>query len=195
VPPGWEFEWLGATWTAAVLVPLLVVGVFIAVVAGYPFLEERLVPAGIDPLVLDRPRNAATRTAVGAAGIAFVGTLWAAGAADHAAVQFHLSLEAVLVCFQAAVVLVPPATFAVTRRLCLGLQRKDLEIVAHGRETGRIVRLPGGRYTEVHEGGGVAEEWRLGDASGHTAEASAVFPGDSPRSGGVIRESRKVDTP
>ncbi|MBN9195158.1 MAG: ubiquinol-cytochrome c reductase cytochrome b subunit, partial [Microbacterium sp.] len=33
----------------------------------------------------------------------------------------------------------------------LALQKKDREIVLHGYESGRIVRLPGGAYIEVHQ--------------------------------------------
>jgi ubiquinol-cytochrome c reductase cytochrome b subunit len=39
----------------------------------------------------------------------------------------------------------------VTKRICLGLQRRDRDLVLHGRETGRIVRLPNGEMIEVHE--------------------------------------------
>jgi ubiquinol-cytochrome c reductase cytochrome b subunit len=39
----------------------------------------------------------------------------------------------------------------VTKRFCLGLQRKDRELVLHGNETGRIVRHENGEYIEVHE--------------------------------------------
>ena len=37
-----------------------------------------------------------------------------------------------------------------TKRVALALQRKDREIALHGRETGRIVRLPHGEFIEVH---------------------------------------------
>jgi ubiquinol-cytochrome c reductase cytochrome b subunit len=45
----------------------------------------------------------------------------------------------------------PIAAFWITKRTALSLQRKDREIVLHGRETGRIVRMPHGEYIEVHE--------------------------------------------
>jgi ubiquinol-cytochrome c reductase cytochrome b subunit len=44
----------------------------------------------------------------------------------------------------------PIIAFVVTKRIALGLQRKDREIALHGRETGRIVRLPHGEFIEVH---------------------------------------------
>lgn len=45
----------------------------------------------------------------------------------------------------------PVIAFIVTKRVALALQRKDREIALHGRETGRIVRLPPhGEFIEVH---------------------------------------------
>ncbi|HJX88175.1 MAG TPA: hypothetical protein VJ277_11490, partial [Gemmatimonadales bacterium] len=38
-----------------------------------------------------------------------------------------------------------------TRRICLGLQRRDREKVLHGRESGIIKRLPHGEFVEIHE--------------------------------------------
>jgi len=47
--------------------------------------------------------------------------------------------------------ILPPIAFVVTKRLCLSLQRADRELVLHGRETGRLLRLPHGEFVEVHE--------------------------------------------
>ncbi|GAA5042552.1 hypothetical protein HNP84_002140 [Thermocatellispora tengchongensis] len=40
--------------------------------------------------------------------------------------------------------------YAITYRICLGLQRSDAALVGHGVETGVIKRLPDGRFVEVH---------------------------------------------
>lgn len=45
----------------------------------------------------------------------------------------------------------PVLAFVITRRVCLGLQRRDRDTVLHGRETGTVRRLPHGEYVEVHE--------------------------------------------
>ncbi len=151
VPPDWEFEWLGRTWTLAILVPLAVVGVYLLAVVAYPFVEEWITGDHRDHHLLDRPRNAATRTGIGVAGIVFYGVLWLAASADLIATQFSVSLETVIATLQAALLLGPVIGFSVARRVCLGLQRKDRDILLHGFETGRIVRLPGGEYVEVHQ--------------------------------------------
>lgn len=148
VPPGWEIEVGGYTLTLAVLVPLAVVGAFLAAVLVYPFVENWVTRASGD--VLDRPRDVPTRTAIGVAGMTFYGVLWGAASADVVAVTFHLSLETVLIGFQVGLVLGPIVAFSVTRRACLGLQRRDRAVLRHGYETGRIVRLPGGEYVEQH---------------------------------------------
>jgi ubiquinol-cytochrome c reductase cytochrome b subunit len=101
--------------------------------------------------VLDRPRNAPTRTAIGAAGVVFYAVLWAGAATDLIATNFKMSLNQVLLSLQIALIVLPIAAYIVTKRLALSLQRKDREIVLHGRESGRIVRLPHGEYVEVHE--------------------------------------------
>jgi ubiquinol-cytochrome c reductase cytochrome b subunit len=43
----------------------------------------------------------------------------------------------------------PAVAFYVTKRICLGLQRKDKELLEHGLETGIIRQLPDGRVHRV----------------------------------------------
>ncbi|MGW9183851.1 cytochrome bc1 complex cytochrome b subunit [Agromyces sp. NPDC055661] len=151
VPPDWEFVWLGRTWTLAILAPLAVVGAYLLAAVAYPFIEEWITGDRRDHHLLDRPRNTATRTGIGVAGIVFYGVLWLAASADLIATQFSMSLETVIATLQAALLLGPIIGFSVARRICLGLQRKDRDALLHGFETGRIVRLPGGEYVEVHQ--------------------------------------------
>jgi ubiquinol-cytochrome c reductase cytochrome b subunit len=165
VPPGWEFVWLGHTWTLAVLVPLAVVTLFLGFVVAYPYLEGWITGDHADHHLLDRPRNTPTRTAIGVAGITFYGILWGAASADLISAEFHLSLETVIPFLQLAVLVGPTIVFILTRRICLALQRKDRELLLHGVETGRIVRMPGGEYLEIHAPLGDFERWRLLDVT------------------------------
>ena len=55
----------------------------------------------------------------------------------------------------------PFAAYFIAKRICIGLQKKDREIALHGYESGRIVRLPGGEYVEVHEQLSDYERWKL----------------------------------
>ncbi|GAA2758321.1 cytochrome b [Actinopolymorpha rutila] len=149
--PGWEFGWLGRTWSVAILLPLLVGTLFFAVLAAYPYLEQRVTRDSAEHQLLQRPRNHPVRTGVGVAGIVFYGVLWAAAGANTIALVFHGSVEWLMYFLQALLVVGPVLGFDVTRRICLGLQRTDREILLHGRETGRIVRTPSGGYVEIHE--------------------------------------------
>lgn len=161
IPPGWEVEWLGRTWTLAVIVPLAVVGLFLLLVATYPFLEEWITGDRREHHLLVRPRNAPGRTAIGVAAMTFYGALWGAASADLIATHFVVGLETTIHFFQAAAILGPILAFDITRRIAIGLQRKDQELLLHGYETGRIVRLPGGEYVEVHSPSSPHERWRL----------------------------------
>jgi ubiquinol-cytochrome c reductase cytochrome b subunit len=161
VPSGWEFVWLGHTWTLAVLVPLGVVTAFLLTILVYPFVEEWITGDHRDHNLLDRPRNTPTRTGLGVGGLIFFFGLWGTGSTDLVATHFRLGLETVVLFYQALVVVGPIIAFIVTRRVCLALQRKDRELLVHGVETGRIVRLPGGEYIEVHRPVDAYERWRL----------------------------------
>ncbi len=150
-PTGIEFMIGDYTVSTNILLPLVVSLVFLAVVAVYPFIENWVTGDKREHHVLDRPRNAPTRTAIGAAGVMFYAVLWAGASTDLIATNFKMSLNQVLVSMQIALIVLPFVAFFVTKRMCLALQRKDREIAIHGRESGRIVRLPHGEYIEVHE--------------------------------------------
>ncbi len=163
VPPGWEFVLFDRSWTLAILVPVGVCVLFLATAMIYPFIENWVIGDQRDHHLLTRPRNAPTRTGIGVAGVMFYGVLWAAAGSDVIALHFSLSIEGIVLTLQIALLLGPVAGFVLAKRICLGLQRKDREIVLHGYETGRIVRLPGGEYVEAHAPVDVYERWRLID--------------------------------
>nr|WP_307803135.1 cytochrome bc complex cytochrome b subunit [Frigoribacterium sp. PvP032] len=161
VPPGWEFLFFGYTVSMNILAPIGVLVIFILAVLLYPFLEAWVTGDKREHHILDRPRNAPTRTAIGAAGIVVYAALWAAASSDIMATHFRLSLNFVIHSVQAVLIIGPFLAFWITKRVCLALQKKDREIALHGYESGRIVRLPGGEYVEVHEQLDEYERWRL----------------------------------
>lgn len=150
VPVGWETEWLGWTVTFATLAPLAVVGGYFALLIVYPYVEAWVEQDRAPHHVLDRPRNVPVRTAIGVAGVLFYGILWGAASADVVSTEFSVPFETIIATLQVALLVGPPLAFEATRRICVGLQRKDREVALHGHETGRIVRLPNGGYAEVH---------------------------------------------
>jgi ubiquinol-cytochrome c reductase cytochrome b subunit len=150
-PTGLEFMLGDYTVSMNILIPLVLSLVFLGLVAAYPFIENWVTGDKREHHVLDRPRNAPTRTAIGAAGVTFYAVLWAGASTDLIATHFKMSLNQVLLTMQISLLVLPIVAFYVTKRVCLSLQRKDREIAIHGRESGRIVRLPHGEYIEVHE--------------------------------------------
>ena len=161
IPPGWELEIFGFTLSLNILVPLLVLPLFLALVAFYPFFEAWVTGDKRHHNIADRPRNAPMRTAIGAAGVTFYAVMWAAASSDLLATHFKLAVEGVTHVLQALLILGPIIAFIVARRICFALQKKDREIALHGYESGRIVRLPGGEYVEVHQPLSDYERWRL----------------------------------
>jgi ubiquinol-cytochrome c reductase cytochrome b subunit len=150
IMPAWEPVVFGHPLSLSILIPALgIPGAFFTVLAAYPLIERRLTRDRALNRALDRPREAAVRTAFGAAGMTFFGLLWAAAANDQIAHQFDLSLFAVTWFFRVAVLAGPVVAFEVTRRLCLALQAQEREERAHGIETGIIRRSSRGGYAEV----------------------------------------------
>ena len=161
IPHGWEFMIGPYTVSMNILVPVVGLVVFLAVVAAYPFFEAWVTGDKREHHIADRPRNAPTRTAIGAAGVTFYAVLWTAASSDLLATHFKLTIEGVITFLQVSVFVAPVIAYLVTKRICIALQKKDREIALHGFESGRIVRLPGGEYVEVHEQLSDYERWKL----------------------------------
>ncbi|MFT3798809.1 cytochrome b [Microbacterium sp.] len=150
-PPHLEFVLWDRTWSFNILLPVGVLGIFIVLVLLYPFIESWVTGDKREHHIAQRPRNAATRTAIGAAGVTFYAVLWAAASSDIIATHFWLTMEGVIHALQLLLFVGPVLAYFVTKRICIALQKKDREIALHGYESGRIVRLPGGEFIEVHQ--------------------------------------------
>lgn len=151
IMPGWEVTLWGHTLVLGVLIPIVVFPLLLVLIGVYPFLEARFTGDRHEHHLLDRPRNRPVRTAIGAAWISLYLVLLAGGGNDIVATRLHLSINTVTWAVRAGMFVVPAVVFVVTRRICLGLQLRDRELVAHGRATGVIKRLAHGEYVEVHE--------------------------------------------
>ncbi|WP_296136135.1 cytochrome bc complex cytochrome b subunit [uncultured Tessaracoccus sp.] len=151
IMPPWEWHLGSTTWSWNVFIPGVggLTAVF-TLLALWPFVERWITGDNREHHILDRPRNAPTRTALGVAGMTAYAVLWIGGANDIIAIRFHLNLNAITLVLQWLLLLGPIVAFIVTRRICLSLQRADRERVLHGSETGEIVRSPEGRYSEDH---------------------------------------------
>ena len=149
--PSWTWDVGGHTVAWNVLIPALVpLGIFFTGAALWPFIEQWATGDRAEHHVNDRPRNAPTRTAIGVAAVAFYVIFLLEGANDLIADHLDIPLYTVTWIARVAVFVGPVIAYVVTKRICLGLQRKDRELLDHGLETGIIRQLPTGEFIEVH---------------------------------------------
>ena len=150
--PNWESTIAGFTLSWNILIPALIVpGILFTVLGAYPFIEAWVTGDKREHHLLDRPRNAPTRTAFGTMAISFYLLLFVGGGNDIIADAFNLSINGITWFLRIALFVIPPLMFVFTRRICLGLQRRDRDKLLHGYETGRVLRLPHGEFIEAHE--------------------------------------------
>ncbi|MCL3862161.1 cytochrome bc complex cytochrome b subunit [Actinotalea sp. K2] len=150
----------GYTLSLNVIIPAMIIpGILFTALALYPFIEAFATGDKREHHLLDRPRNVPTRTAVGVAILTAFFVLILAGSNDIIATHFALSLNDISRFLRVMIFVAPILAFWITKRICLGLQRKDRELVLHGHETGRIVRFSHGEYIEVHKPLDEYERW------------------------------------
>ena len=148
--PNLESQFLGVTIPWNVFLPSIVLpGLLFTLLGVYPWLEKWWTGDKGYHHVLDRPRDNPTRVGIGCMALSFYVLLFAAGGNDAIAATFSLSVNAVTWFFRGAVFIVPPIAFYFGKRIALGLQHSDRELLAHGKETGIIRRLPSGEYIEI----------------------------------------------
>jgi ubiquinol-cytochrome c reductase cytochrome b subunit len=175
--PDWYMGWLdglvrmappiethafGHTISWNILIPgLILPGIMFTALALYPFIESWATGDKREHHLLDRPRNAPTRTAIGAMALTFTLVTLLNGGNDIIATTFHLTINQMMWFSRIGVIVLPPLAYVITKRLCLSLQRADRDLVLHGRETGRLVRMPNGEFVEIHEPISPEKAWLL----------------------------------
>ena len=175
--PDWYMGWLdglvrmapplepvifGYTLSLNILIPgLIVPGIIFTGMALYPFIEQWITGDKREHHILDRPRNAPNRTALGVMSLTFMLVALLNGGNDLIATAFDLSINQIMWFSRIGILVLPPLAFIITKRLCLSLQRADRELVLHGRETGRLVMMPSGEFVEVHEPISAEKAWLL----------------------------------
>ncbi|GAA0995651.1 MULTISPECIES: cytochrome b [Nocardiopsidaceae] len=151
-PNTFDFSVFGYAVPIAVLVPGLgVMGMLFVLPGAWPFVEQWITGDKRVHNVADRPRNAPVRTGLGVAGMTAYGVLWLAGSNDILSETFSIDLYLTTYIFRVLVFVGPVVAFIVTKRICLGLQRRDRDTLEHGYESGTIRQLPSGEFIEVHK--------------------------------------------
>ena len=139
--PDWYIGWLdgalrtmpnietviaGYTISWNVLVPSVIIpGIIFTLLAAYPFIEAWVTGDKREHHLLDRPRNAPTRTGLGVMAITFYLLLFIGGGNDLIASAFNMSFNSIIWALRISYFILPPLMFVLTRRICLGLQRRD----------------------------------------------------------------------
>ncbi len=160
--PPWETYIYGHTISWNILIPgLIIPGIMFTGMALYPFIESWISGDKREHHLLDRPRNAPNRTAIGAMALTFTLIALINGGNDIIATHFSLSINQIMWFSRIGILVLPPLAFVITKRICISLQRADRELVLHGRETGRLVRLPHGEFVEIHEPISPEKKWLL----------------------------------
>ena len=151
IMPGWEFHFFGYSFALNVFLPVIVLpGLMFTILMLLPFLEAWITGDKREHHLLERPRNAPTRTALMVSLMTFYGLMWASGGNDIIAITLNLSINQITYFMRVAVFVGPAIAFWVTRRWCISLQRHDEAKLLHGYETGVIMRSPEGGYSEKH---------------------------------------------
>ncbi len=164
--PGWplEFVLFDKTWSFNVAIgAVLLIPIVYGLAGAYPFFERWVTGDTREHHILDRPRNAPVRTAIGAAATAAYLVLFFAAGNDIMAIKLGLSINDITNLLRLLFFVLPIIIFWATKRICLALQRRDREIALHGRETGLNYMTPEGGFHGVHEPLDKYELWTLVD--------------------------------
>ncbi|WP_070410097.1 cytochrome b [Mycobacteroides abscessus] len=148
--PSWELYVFGHT-VPAVLWGVLGILAALMVIVAWPGLERRLTGDDAHHNLLQRPRDAPVRTAIGAAAFSLYFLLTLSCMNDIIALKFHISLNATTWIGRIGMVILPAVVYYIAYRWAIGLQRSDRAVLEHGIETGIIKRLPHGEYIEIHQ--------------------------------------------
>lgn len=145
-------HWFPAvTWSWNIALPGLgLMGILFGLLFAYPFVERWITGDNDDHNLLQMPYQAPNRTAFGVAAMTCYGMFWLSGGNDILAIKLHLSLNAVTYFMRVAVFVAPVIAFIITKRICIGLQRRDRDRLLHGSQTGHMERSTTGNYTEDH---------------------------------------------
>jgi ubiquinol-cytochrome c reductase cytochrome b subunit len=151
IMPGWESHFWGSTWSWNIFIPVILMPTLSwLLVTILPFLESWITGDKREHHLLQRPRNAPTRTAMMVSLMTWYAMFWLAGGNDIIAIKLHMSINQITYFLRVAVFVAPAIAFFITRRWCIALQRHDNEVLLHGYETGVIMRSAVGGYSENH---------------------------------------------
>jgi ubiquinol-cytochrome c reductase cytochrome b subunit len=157
--PGVITNVAGHTFVWNVFIPAVLLPIGFFIIAGlYPAFEEWATGDLRHHQILDRPRNAPGRTALGIAIMAMGGDLLLAGSDDVITNSLKLSLFGVVWFFRIGFFVFPVVAFFIARHVCHAMQRNDRRRLRAGTEFGIAIE-PGDGFAPVSRP--VSEEQRI----------------------------------
>jgi len=147
--PGWEphighYTLIPNAFWGGAFFPLLVFGFLLA----WPLLERRFTRDHGYHHLLDRPRDAPWRTAIGVGFFTWVGMIFFAGSSDRVFVEMHIDYESQIHVYQVLVFVVPFVAGWLAKRVCEQLRRSDAHPL-RGAGGGLVRRTPTGGFEAV----------------------------------------------
>ncbi|MEX0990124.1 MAG: cytochrome bc complex cytochrome b subunit [Actinomycetota bacterium] len=124
--PNWtEFSVFGYLVAEPFIPAVVLPGIFITIVALWPVLERRFTGDHEMHNLLQRPRDAPIRTALGVAGVTIMAVLTLAGSNDVLAKFLQIEVDTLNEVFKWLLLLAPPAAGYLTYRICRELRDRD----------------------------------------------------------------------
>jgi ubiquinol-cytochrome c reductase cytochrome b subunit len=149
--PGVETRFAGHTISWSVLLAALVLpGILAVILLAYPFVERWVTGDGREHHLCDRPRDRPTRTGLGVGAVTCYAVLLVAAGQDLMADTFALSVNELNLVLRIAFFVLPVVAFLVAKRICIGLQLHEKELLTEGAETGLIRQDLAGGFDEPH---------------------------------------------
>jgi ubiquinol-cytochrome c reductase cytochrome b subunit len=146
--PSFEITLLGITIPAVFLPAIVIPGLAFAAMALWPFIEAAVTADHERHQLLQRPRDAPLRTAIGVAGLTFFVLLTVAGGNDVIAAIFSIQVEVVTVVFRVLVLAGPVLAGVATYLACAELRRREQSGEAEP-ATVHLRRNPAGGVDEI----------------------------------------------
>ena len=142
--PPWELRIGRFMINNLVFSAMLIPGVIFGALALVPWIERRLTGDDREHHLLDRPRDAPHRTAIGVASITFVAVLFLAGSQDVIAGTFDISTGRITTILQISALVAPPLAYLATLATCRALAARPMP--ERTERAGGIARDAGGGY-------------------------------------------------
>jgi ubiquinol-cytochrome c reductase cytochrome b subunit len=149
--PDWEIRAFGYTIANPFFPGVLLAGLTFTGIYLWPWIEKRFTRDTAAHNLLDRPRDAPVRTAIGASVFAFYTILFLAGSNDVLAGVFQVAPETITNLFRVTLFLVPAVVFGLTLRICRELKRRGepAHVTGEAHVVHHIVRTATGGYASV----------------------------------------------